>query len=127
MPSLPPEAWRNNTAWLRGVDLYNARYFWEAHEIWEALWHAEGRRGDLAQMLKAFIQVAAAHLKCEEKRGRVAELLWKRALASLEEIATRHRPRFMGCDLESFVTSARSYFLEDSSAFPVLVLEGEPA
>src|SRR5437762_2797351 len=30
--------WPQLDAWLFGVDLFNAFYFWEAHEAWESLW-----------------------------------------------------------------------------------------
>ena len=32
--------------------LFNAGYYWEAHEVWEGLWHAYGRRGATADVLK---------------------------------------------------------------------------
>jgi uncharacterized protein len=53
---------------LRGVELFNAGYYWEAHEVWEGLWHAEGRRGPTADVLKALIKLAAAGVKVREGR-----------------------------------------------------------
>ncbi len=53
---------------LRGVKLFNAGYYWEAHEVWEGLWHAEGRRGPTADVLKALIKLAAAGVKVREGR-----------------------------------------------------------
>ena len=32
--------------------LFNAGYYWEAHEAWEGLWHAHGRQGPTADTLK---------------------------------------------------------------------------
>jgi hypothetical protein len=50
----------------RGVALFNAGYYWEAHEVWEGLWHAYGRKGVLADVIKALIKLAAAGVKvCE--------------------------------------------------------------
>lgn len=49
-----------------GVDLFNHGYYWEAHEVWEGLWHACGRRGELADFLKALIKLAAAGVKARE-------------------------------------------------------------
>jgi predicted metal-dependent hydrolase len=51
---------------LRGVALFNAGYYWEAHEVWEGLWHAYGRRGVLADVIKALIKLAAAGVKVRE-------------------------------------------------------------
>ena len=67
---------------LRGVALFNAGYYWEAHEVWEGLWHAYGRRGVLADVIKALIKLAAAGVKVREGQehgvrihaGRAADL-----------------------------------------------------
>ena len=32
--------WQGNKAYLYGHDLMQAGYFWEAHEVWEAVWLA---------------------------------------------------------------------------------------
>ena len=52
----------------RGVELFNAGYYWEAHEAWEALWHAAGRRGPTADLLKGLIKLAAAGVKVRERQ-----------------------------------------------------------
>ena len=49
-----------------GCDLFDARYYWEAHEVWEAVWVAAGRRGPAADFLKGLIKLAAAGVKCRE-------------------------------------------------------------
>ena len=49
-----------------GVDLFNHGYYWEAHEVWEGLWHACGRKGTLADFLKGLIRLAAAGVKARE-------------------------------------------------------------
>src|SRR5262245_50227688 len=56
------------TRYLRGVELFNAGYYWEAHEVWEWLWHAQGRRGAAAVVLKGLIKLAAAGVKVRERR-----------------------------------------------------------
>jgi hypothetical protein len=50
----------------RGVALFNAGYYWEAHDAWESLWHAHGRRGVVADVIKALIKLAAAGVKVRE-------------------------------------------------------------
>jgi hypothetical protein len=63
-PAAPdPERWQECRGFLRGVDLFNAGYFWEAHEVWEGLWHACGRTGVVATFLKGLIKLAAAGVK----------------------------------------------------------------
>ena len=57
------------SAWfLRGIALFNAGYYWEAHEFWEDLWHVEGRKGPTADVLRALIKFAAAGVKVREGR-----------------------------------------------------------
>jgi hypothetical protein len=41
----------------KGVELFSAGRFWEAHEAWEAAWLVED--GDVRKMLQGLIQVAA--------------------------------------------------------------------
>jgi hypothetical protein len=53
---------------LWGVDLFNAGCYWEAHEVWESLWHAAGRTGPAADFLKGLIKLAAAGVKLREGR-----------------------------------------------------------
>lgn len=47
----------------RGIDLFNRRLFFEAHEAWEDAWRAES--GDRALFLQGLIQVAAAFVKLQ--------------------------------------------------------------
>jgi hypothetical protein len=72
-----------NASYLYAIDLFNHGFYWEAHEAWEALWHAAGRRGPTADFLKGLIKLAAAGVKTREGRAagvrqhaqRAAELL----------------------------------------------------
>jgi hypothetical protein len=66
--ALDESSWRNNETWLFALDLFNHGYFWEAHEAWESLWHAAGRRGPTADFLKGLIKLAAAGVKAREGR-----------------------------------------------------------
>lgn len=71
-PDKPPTAedWDQCQAYLWAFDLFNAGFYWEAHESWEAVWHAAGRSGATADLQKALIKLAAAGVKARE--GRVA-------------------------------------------------------
>jgi predicted metal-dependent hydrolase len=61
-----PEHWRACRPYLFGIDLFNHGYYWEAHEVWEGLWHACGRKGPTASFLKGLIKLAAAGVKARE-------------------------------------------------------------
>jgi hypothetical protein len=81
---LDTSSWQTNAAYLYGLDLFNHGFYWEAHEAWEGLWHAAGRRGTMADFLKSLIKLAAAGVKHLEGRpagvashSRRAAELWR--------------------------------------------------
>ena len=55
-----------NEAFAFGFDLFNHGYYWEAHEAWEQAWIAVGREGEVADLLKGLIKLAAAGVKARE-------------------------------------------------------------
>ena len=61
-----PNRWSVCRPYLYGIDLFNYGYYWEAHEVWESLWHACGRTGLTADFLRALIRLAAAGVKARE-------------------------------------------------------------
>lgn len=63
-----PTKWAECTPYLFGVDLFNAGFYWESHEQWEAVWLAVGRRGTTADLLKGLIKFSAAGVKHLEGR-----------------------------------------------------------
>ena len=52
--------------WLHALDLFNAGYPWEAHEVWEGFWHALGRTTAEARFVQGLIHLAAAAVKIRE-------------------------------------------------------------
>ncbi|WP_050986270.1 DUF309 domain-containing protein [Schlesneria paludicola] len=58
-----------STEYLHAIDLFNAGYYWEAHEEWEGLWVAAGRAGVAGNFLKGLIKLAAAGVKSREGQG----------------------------------------------------------
>lgn len=60
-PPIDPARWEESRAYLRGLDLFNHGYYWEAHEAWEGLWRIAG--GATADFLKGLIQLAVAGVK----------------------------------------------------------------
>jgi len=96
-PQLDPSDWQACDAYLHAISLFNAGFYWEAHEVWEGVWHAAGRRGETANFLKGLIKLAAAMVKAREgtlngvhrHARRAAELL-----GDLRQGATRGTPEF---------------------------------
>ena len=61
--------WRCSDAYLYGVDLFNAGYYWEAHEAWEDLWRQAPRASPERTVLHGLIRLAAAGVKAREGNG----------------------------------------------------------
>lgn len=68
------------------VKLFNEGYYWEAHESWEAVWHASGRTGPVSDLVKAFIKLAAAGVKVREGRIAGVRTHAERAMNILEKL-----------------------------------------
>jgi len=108
---LPAERWAENDAYLWGADLYNAGYFWEAHEAWEGLWRAASER-DPAQraFLQGLIQCAAACLKATAGDAQAGRRLAARGVARLEQVSSdRGSTAMMGLDVARFAEDFRRF------------------
>ena len=97
------------SAWfLRGIALFNAGYYWEAHEFWEDLWHVEGRKGPTADVLRALIKFAAAGVKVREGRPGGVRTHCHRAAVLFASAAGQGGARQLGLDLEYLAERARA-------------------
>lgn len=105
-PPMDPDDPGGSEAYLYGVDLFNLGYYWESHVWWEGLWHAHGRQGPVADLLKGLIRYAAAGVKA--KAGR-AEGVRDHAFAAagLFDAVAEAGPRMAGLDLATVAAHAR--------------------
>ncbi|WP_337173491.1 DUF309 domain-containing protein [Paludisphaera sp.] len=101
------DAWRESDAYLRGFDLFDAGFYWEAHERWEALWHAHGRAGPVAMVLKGLIKLAAAGVKARQGRPGGVRSLATRAAGHFETARGEAGPALLGLDLAAWIDFAR--------------------
>ncbi|HWW61575.1 MAG TPA: DUF309 domain-containing protein, partial [Thermoanaerobaculia bacterium] len=69
------------SAVVRGIELFNAREFWHAHEAWEELWLKS--TGEEKQFLQGLIQLAAAYHHVKRGTLRGAPRLFEAALRRL--------------------------------------------
>jgi predicted metal-dependent hydrolase len=76
-------------AFRYGLALHDAGFFWEAHEVWEAVWKAARKNGCDRLVLRALIQLANGRLKLRMGRARAATRLVDEAHAELAEAARR--------------------------------------
>ena len=119
-----PREWRRCEDYLHGVDLFNLAYFWEAHEAWEAAWHAVGHDSEVGQFLQGLIQTSAALLKRHLGVDRGARSLLTKASRRLDTVPLPMHglPRYMGLALPPWREAARRYVHRETDDFPFLRL-----
>jgi uncharacterized protein len=101
-----PNLWRDCRPYLYGLDLFNHGYYWEAHEVWEGLWHASGRTGVAGFFFQGLIKLAAAGVKAREGRPEGIRRHARRAGELFREVAGRLPPGevcFFGLSLPQLI------------------------
>lgn len=87
-------------AFVRGVEHFNRREFFDAHEAWEECWTSNFEKG--------LIQAAVALHHFERGNLHGARRLYDGFRRYIEP----YRPRFSGLDLEAFVRQMEDCFSE---------------
>lgn len=103
--SLDSTAWQDSEEYLFGFDLFNHGFYWEAHEAWEALWHAAGRKGELANFFKGLIKLAAAAVKAREGNPRGVA---RHASRALELLAGIQHSNFCGLEMATVIAQGET-------------------
>lgn len=62
-PGIPPGRLHETTAWAAGMVYLDGGYFWECHEVLEAVWMQTPVGSVEREMVQAIIQLANARLK----------------------------------------------------------------
>ena len=112
---MPPEKWRENEAWLYGVDLWNHGFLWEAHEAWESIWRVP-YDAEQSEFLRGMIQCAAAGLKLAIGNAGSATKLAQAGLERLEHVRLSPTGRYMGLDVRSFTVAFRAFIARNAKA-----------
>ena len=129
---LSAKDWPRDEGYLFAVDLYNHGYWWECHEVFEALWRAAGPRSraggparragrkdpDEASFFQGLLQVAAANLKRAMGRREGAASLGRKGLARLERFEGVHR----GLDVTAFARETRAWLAGERERPPSIRL-----
>jgi len=98
-----PERWRACRPYLRGCDLFNHGYCWEAHEAWEEVWNAAGRRGPVADFLKGLIKLAAAGVKVRQGQPEGVRHHARRAGELFRGLRAAGTTNFLGLALDDLI------------------------
>jgi hypothetical protein len=102
-----------------GIALNDAGYFWESHEVLEAVWAAAPQGGRERILLRACIQIASANLKLRMQKPHAATRLLGEALTELDALARRATAGGDGF-ADSFPTTALVTLLRAKLAQPSL-------
>ncbi len=86
--------------YLGYFECFNRQLFYEAHDVLEELWLAEGRHGANYGFYKGLIQFAGAFVHLQKNRLRPAAALFKLSCSYLEKFPTRHEQLDVGCVLQ---------------------------
>jgi len=101
-----PEDVAASPLFRRGAELFDAGYYWEAHEAWEGLWHAAGRRGATADVLRGLIKLAAAGIKVRERREGGVRTHARRAAECFASARRQGGSHQLGLDLDVWIKRA---------------------
>ena len=100
------DTWQSSEWYLYAIDLYNFAYWWECHEVFEALWNAAGRHSTEGVFFRGLLQIAAGNLKRTQGLGRAANDLARRGLANISAVPAN----YMGVDVTVFTNDVSRYF-----------------
>ena len=94
-----------NPAWVYGLRLLEAGFWWETHEVLETVWLNALPNSPERQMVQGVIQLANATLKLEMARPNAA-----RRLCDMAEgfVLASGRDPVMGLDVEDVLQAVRS-------------------
>ena len=105
----PSLRWQDDRGYLRGLDLFDQRYYWESHEIWEGLWHQVPKESSLSLLLQALIQAGAYTLKIHSGRHQTAARLLERVQMRLALVEEREGPDYYGLRLSRVVERLEAF------------------
>lgn len=108
--------------YLQGIEHFNVCDFYEAHEVWEALW--TDYQGPSRKFYQGLIQVAVGlhHFGNGNIRGA------KKLYASSRSYLDPYRPIHLGCDLEKLFADMERCFAEINASdeqFPEIEIDPE--
>ncbi len=109
---------------VRGLELFNARQYWRAHEALEEAWKAE--TGEIRHMYRGILQVGVAYLHVERRNYAGALKLYHRSRRWLDPFPDRCRGVDLArlrLDLERVIAEVRRLGPERLGEFNLALLQ----
>lgn len=95
-PDRPAAELAESAAFLGGLEAFGRGYYWEAHELWEAVWMCLPPASAERHLLRGLIQLANARLKARMGRDGAAMRIAGLADAAVREAFLHGHDRLMG-------------------------------
>jgi uncharacterized protein len=115
VPDLP---WETDRLWLRGLDLFDQRYFWECHEAFEGIWHQAEPGSGVHILCQGLIQSSAFVLKVHMGHERAAKVLLSAAQSKLKMAHDLAEDAFRGVRISTL--SQRLSSFQEGGDWPVI-------
>ena len=115
-----PDNWATNATYLYGVALYEAAFFWEAHEVWEPVWMHAPPNSTHRALVQGLIQLANACLKLRMGRGNAARRLLDISVRHVAASGTAPLMGFRPAELGAEITRFRESHPLDLAVRPEL-------
>lgn len=87
--NIPTQALHETEAFRAGLRFFHAGFFWECHEVLEAVWMQTPQGSPEREMTQAVIQLANARLKVRMGKPRAVRRLLEMVGAHLDRCASR--------------------------------------
>ncbi len=94
----------NDPRYLKGIELFNAHDFFEAHEVWEELWHEV--QGDAKDFIQGLIQAATALHHFQNNNLKGARILYD----SFRELLSRDPHQYLRIDKSKLLGDMEACF-----------------
>lgn len=99
-PGMDAQALATSDAFTAGMAFFEAGFYWEAHELWEAVWMACPPNSAEYRFVQALIQLANAELKLIMDQPRAAARLCGIAEDHLSDATRAGQGRVLGVEVE---------------------------
>lgn len=108
--ALDPDDPAANRVFAEGLSRMAAGYYWEAHECFEAVWHASGRRTPVGHVLQGLVRVCAGAVKARQGQPAGVQSHGEGAAAHFRAAQqATGRAQLAGLDLEPWAAWAEQW------------------
>lgn len=115
-----PERWHECEEYLYAIDLFNHGYYWEAHESFEAVWIAAGRKTRPGLFVQCLLQIGVGLLKQRQGQYHAAKRMWQSGLEKLHGV----NGPWMGIDTDAMRVTVKQLLSDEITSLPPIKLAG---